>query len=42
MSENATGPDEGVADIWSLSDTIFWYSHITIIPSIAAVGLCGM
>ena len=42
MFENARGPNEGVEDIWPLSDTIFWYSHVIIIPSIAVLGLCGM
>ena len=42
MLGNASGPDEGVKDTWPLSDTIFWYSHVIIIPSIAVLGLCGM
>jgi hypothetical protein len=42
MFENDTRPAKGVEEIWPLSDTIFWYSHVLIIPSIAAAGLCGI
>ena len=42
MFGNATGPAEGVEETWPLSDTIFWYSHVLIIPAISAAGICGM
>ena len=40
INENITDAEEH-GDVWAMEDIIYWYSHLLIIPFVAAFGLYG-